>query len=48
MEYLWAKAGVFEHDRRVSELLDETILALDSGIGDLSDLVTAVLVPARY
>ena len=32
MEYLWSKAGMFEHYGRVAELLNETISALDSGI----------------
>jgi hypothetical protein len=47
MEYLWAEGWVLEHDRRVAEFLDETIPALDSSVRDLSDLVTAVCVPAR-
>lgn len=34
------------HDRRVAELLDESLTTLDGGIGDLSSLVRAVSNPA--
>lgn len=37
--------SLLQHDGAVSELLDETILALDGGIGDLGDLVALEAVP---
>lgn len=37
--------GLLQHDGAVAELLDETVLALYSSIGDLSDLVALETVP---
>lgn len=45
MIYLWAETWVFEHDGGVAELLNQTIPALNSGIRNLSDLVTAEVIP---
>ena len=46
MEYLWAERRVLKHDRAIAEFLNQTISALDSGVGHFSDLLAVEPVPA--
>lgn len=43
--YLWSAILRFQHDRRVTELLDQAVPTLNGGIGDLGNLVAAESVP---
>ncbi len=38
--YMWAMGGVLIHDGTVAEVLNETLLSLESGVGHLKDLVS--------
>jgi hypothetical protein len=46
-EQLGPVMGRLQHDRTVAELLNEAILALDSGIRNLGDLVAFEAVPLK-